>query len=106
MLAQFAACPSTTSAFVIENLHGAVTRVPPETTAFPSRKPGYNFLITSVWRDPSKNEENVAWTRGALAAMRPFTTARRYVNYIADDEVGEDPVREAYADRTTRGWPS
>jgi FAD/FMN-containing dehydrogenase len=102
MVAQFAACPSTTSAFVIENLHGAVTRVPPETTAFPNRKPGYNFLITSVWHDPAKNEENVAWTRSALAGMRPFTTARRYVNYIADDEVGEDPVREAYGPNYAR----
>jgi FAD/FMN-containing dehydrogenase len=102
MVAQFAACPSTRSAFVIENLHGAVTRVPPEATAFPNREPGYNFLITSVWLDPAKSEENVAWTRSALAAMRPFTTPRRYVNYIAEDEVGEDPVREAYGPNYAR----
>ena len=27
--------------------------------------------------------------------MQPFVAPRRYVNYIADDEVGEDPAREA-----------
>jgi FAD/FMN-containing dehydrogenase len=92
----FATCPSPLTVFVIENLHGAVTRVPVEATAVPLRDPGYNLLVTSVWRDPAASEENVAWTRDVLAALRPFTSRRRYSNYLAADEVGDDPVREAY----------
>jgi FAD/FMN-containing dehydrogenase len=96
MVDLFATCPSPASSFVIENLHGAVTRAPIDATAVPHRSAGYNFLITSVWRDPATSDENIAWTREAFAAMAPFTAPRRYVNYLADDETGADPVREAY----------
>jgi FAD/FMN-containing dehydrogenase len=102
IVAAFGDCPSPASAFVLENLHGQVTRVPVDATAVPHREHGYNFLITSVWHDPSANEENIEWTREAFAAMRQFTAARRYVNYIADDEDGEGPVREAYGPNYAR----
>jgi FAD/FMN-containing dehydrogenase len=93
---QFATCPSPTSSFVIENLHGEVTRVPVEATAVPHREPGYNFLITSVWLDPAASDENVAWTRAAFEAVRPFTEERRYSNYLAADETDETHVRSAF----------
>jgi FAD/FMN-containing dehydrogenase len=92
----FAECPSPMTSFVIENLHGAVTRVPVSATAVPLRQPGYNFLVTSVWREHSATETNIAWTRNVYSELERFLVPRRYVNYIADDEVGEDPVREAY----------
>src|SRR5579884_1781407 len=99
MVDEFAACPSPSSAFVIENPHGEATSVPVEATAVPFRAPGYNFLITSVWRDAAASEANVAWTRRAFEAVRPFAADRCYVNYLAGDEAaggGRDPVRAAY----------
>ena len=60
------------------------------------RERGYNFLITSVWSDPAANDRNMAWTREAFAAMQPFMARRAYVNYLADDEAGNDRVRAAY----------
>jgi FAD/FMN-containing dehydrogenase len=96
MVARFAPCPSPTSSFVIENLHGAATRVPADATAVPFRDPGYNFLITSVWFDPAENDRNVAWTREVFDAMQPHVVRRAYVNYLADDEAGEDRIRAAY----------
>src|SRR5581483_520511 len=86
MVDEFAACPSPSSAFVIENPHGEATSVPVEATAVPFRAPGYNFLITSVWRDAAASEANVAWTRRAFEAVRPFAADRCYVNYLAGDE--------------------
>jgi FAD/FMN-containing dehydrogenase len=96
MIEEFATCPSLTSTIVIENLHGAVTRVPVEATAVPFREPGYNFLITSVWFDPVESDRNLAWTREAFDAMRPFRRRSAYVNYLADDEASDDRVRAAY----------
>ena len=96
MVELFRECPSPMTSFVIENLHGALTRVPVSATAVPLREPGYNFLITSVWREPSDTEENIDWTRSVFAEMEQYMVRRRYVNYLADDEVGEDPVRAAY----------
>jgi FAD/FMN-containing dehydrogenase len=92
----FAGCPSPMTSFVIENLHGAVTRVPVPATAVPLRRPGYNFLVTSVWREHTATETNIAWTRNVYSELERFLVPQRYVNYIADDETGEDPVREAY----------
>ena len=31
-----------------------------------------------------------------LVAVEPFTARRRYANYLAADEMGEDPVRAAF----------
>jgi FAD/FMN-containing dehydrogenase len=93
---RFRTCPSSMTVFVLEHLHGALTRVPVHATAVPHRAAGYNFLITSVWLDPAASDENVEWTRAAFAAVEPFTARRRYSNYIAADEVGERPVREAF----------
>jgi len=96
MVELFSTCPSASSSFVIENLHGAVTRVAPDATAVPHRTEGYNFLITSVWSDPAASEANIAWTRDVFESMLPFAAPRRYVNYLADDEGAVDRVREAY----------
>ena len=96
MVDRFAGCPSRRTAFVIENLHGAAARVPVEATAVPFRAPGYNFLITSLWLDPSENDVNVAWTRDVFASMQPFLRRGAYVNYLADDEASDERVRAAY----------
>jgi FAD/FMN-containing dehydrogenase len=96
MVDRFGGCPSPMSSFVIENLHGAAARVPVEATAFPFREPGYNFLITSQWSAPDASDENVAWTRDVFAAMEPVLRRSAYVNYLADDETGDERIRAAY----------
>jgi FAD/FMN-containing dehydrogenase len=92
---RFAACPSPMGALVLEHFHGAVTRVPVEATAVPHREEGYNLVITGVWTDPAETAANIEWTRGTYAAVAPHFAARRYVNYLADDE-GDDAVAAAY----------
>jgi FAD/FMN-containing dehydrogenase len=96
IVSAFATCASAMTSFVLENLHGAVTRVPVDATAVPHREPGYNFLITSVWLDPAASEDNVAWTRAAFEAVGPFAAQRTYSNYLAADETDEARVRSAF----------
>ena len=93
---RFASCPSPLSILILEHMHGQATRVPETATAFAHRSPGYNLLAASVWLDPGATEQNVAWTRETYAAMQRFLAKGRYVNYLSDDDAGDDPVRSAY----------
>jgi hypothetical protein len=84
---------------MMEDVHGAATRVPVTATAVPHRGAGFNLLIPSVWRDPAETDTNIAWTRRTFDNLAPFQAEGRYVNYLDDDEAkrgGGDPVRAAY----------
>jgi FAD/FMN-containing dehydrogenase len=96
MVEQFEDCPSPMTSFVVEHLHGAVTRVPVDATAVPHRSDGYNLVLTSVWLDPAETNANVAWTRRVFDAMHPFSAETTYSNYLADDELTGDPVARAF----------
>jgi FAD/FMN-containing dehydrogenase len=95
MIECFRVCPSNLSELALEHVHGAVTRVGIGDTAFPHRAAGYNFLVLSQWRDPAETDRAIAWARDTYAAMKPFMTSGRYVNYLDHDEAG-DPLASAY----------
>ena len=92
----FSRCPSPMTGIVLDHWHGAATRVPPEATAIPHRRPGYSLLLLSQWRDASDTERNVAWTRETYAMMEPFTRADRYANFLDRDDAGSAELAEAY----------
>jgi FAD/FMN-containing dehydrogenase len=92
---RFASVPSPMTAILLEHFHGAVCRVPVEASAVPHREEGWNLVLPSVWMDPADTEANVAWTRETFAAFSPHLVARRWLNYLADDQ-GVDAVRDAY----------
>jgi FAD/FMN-containing dehydrogenase len=92
---RFASVPSTMTAILLEHFHGAVTRVAPTDTAVPHREPGWNLLIPSVWTEPAATEANIRWTREAHAALAPHLAARRWLNYLGDDQADE-AIRAAY----------
>jgi FAD/FMN-containing dehydrogenase len=99
MIDCFAQCPTPMGQLLIEHFHGAVTRVGTTDTAFPHRAEGYNLLVLSEWMDTKDNDNDndacTAWARNSYAAMQPFMSSNRYVNYLADDERG-DAVAASY----------
>jgi len=95
MVECFARCPSSMGQLLIENVHGAVTRIGATDTAFPHRASGFDFLVLSQWMEPTTTERSVAWARETYAAMKPFFASARYVNYLDDDEP-DDAVAAAY----------
>ncbi|MGE3076565.1 MAG: FAD-binding oxidoreductase [Dehalococcoidia bacterium] len=95
MIEQFASCPSPMSGILLEHFHGAVTRVPVESTACPHRSAGYNWLVAAEWLDPSEDAVNTAWARQAFEAMSPNFGTGGYVNYLGGDE-SEDRIANAY----------
>jgi FAD/FMN-containing dehydrogenase len=98
----FARCPSPMTGIALDHWHGAATRVAPTATAFPHRHEGYSLLILSQWRDPADTERNIAWTRETYAAMRPFTRAERYANFLDRDDAGAAELAEAYGGNVRR----
>ncbi len=90
MVERFAEAPSPADAMLLEHFHGAATRVPPETTAYPHREEGYNFAILSEWMDPDLSDACVSWARETYEAMTPHFASARYVNYLGDDEAPEE----------------
>src|SRR6202042_58543 len=92
---RFASVPSTMTAILFEHFHGAVTRVAPTDTAVPHRQPGWNLLIPSVWTAPAATDANIGWTRETHTALLPHLPARRWLNYLGDDQA-DDAVRAAY----------
>ena len=96
LIARFSLCPSPMSALVLEHIHGAVTRVCVEETAFPHRHEGYNLLIVSQWLNSADNGRNIAWAGESYDLMRPSFAPGRYVNYLGEDDGGQDAVAAAY----------
>jgi len=95
MIDAFEECPTPMGQMLLEHFHGAATRVPPTATAMPHRRVGYNFLALGQWMDRSQNDRCIQWTRNTFTSMTPFMAPGRYVNYLGDDEPG-DQVAVAY----------
>ena len=93
--ARFAETPSILNAILIEQYHGAATRVPVEETAVANREAGHNLLLPSTWLDPADTDANIAWTRETYEAFRPWLRKGRWLNYFDEDD-GADAIRAAY----------
>jgi FAD/FMN-containing dehydrogenase len=94
MARAFERAPSELCALVVEDFHGAVTRVAPTATAYPHRQPGYNLFLISQWTDPGQTDTGIAWARETFAALAPYMADRSYTNYLPADDY--DRVRQAY----------
>jgi len=101
VIARFASTPSIMNAILIEQYHGAATRVPTEATAVANREPGYNLLLPTTWLNPADTEANIAWTRETFDALKPWFREGRWLNYLSDDD-GDDATRAAYGPNYTR----
>jgi FAD/FMN-containing dehydrogenase len=92
--------PSPTTAVAIEQLGGAVSRVPEDDTAFSHRKNPFNALIVSSWPDRAENERHIRWTQQLWEALQPHSPGDVYVNYLGpESDEGADRVRAAYSVR-------
>jgi FAD/FMN-containing dehydrogenase len=100
MTRAFERAPSELCALVIEDFHGAVTRVAPTATAYPHREPGYNLFLISQWTDPAQTDTCIAWARDTFGALSPYMADRSYTNYLAADDY--DRVRQAYGSNYER----
>jgi FAD/FMN-containing dehydrogenase len=100
MTRAFERAPSALCALVIEDFHGAVTRVPSTATAYPHRDRGFNLFLISQWSDPGQTDRGIAWARETFDGLSPYMADRSYTNYLPADDY--DRVRHAFGSNYDR----
>jgi len=75
-------------------IDGAAARVGPGDTAFANRGMKFAPVIAAQWPDPADNEANIAWVRGYAEALRPYSAASGYINFM--DAEDQSRVAENY----------
>lgn len=91
---------SPRSLAILEHAHGAMSRVPAEATAFPTRTAPYDLVLIAAWTDPAEDQPNVAWTRSFHAGMERWSTHLVYVNALDQDDIERIP--QAYGPNYNR----
>jgi FAD/FMN-containing dehydrogenase len=94
MVDAFERAPTRQCAIGVEEFHGAVTRVPTDSTAYPHREPGFNLILISQWTDPAQTDTCIEWARQTFDALAPYMADRSYTNYLSADD--HDRVRQAF----------
>src|SRR5205823_4716825 len=83
LLAAYAAAPSG-SLVVLQQVGGAIARVPVTETPYVNRDALYDCFPVSIWDDPADDDGRIGWARDLWAAMRPFSTGGVYANNLGD----------------------
>lgn len=91
---------SPRSLAILEHAHGAVSRVPAEATAFPTRTAPFNLVLISIWEHPAEDSSNIAWARRFHAGMERWSTHLVYVNALDQDDTERIP--QAYGTNYNR----
>ena len=99
LIDQFKATTSPMNQVVLENFHGAATRVPVGDTAFALRSNGFNVAMISEWLEPADDAKNMAWCKGLWTATQKFAAPISYLNYLAADDTA---LSEAYGPNLER----
>jgi len=92
--------PSPLTGVVVELYGGAAGRVAPGNTAFAQREAKYNVGMTAQWVDPADNDKNIAWTRAMAAALEPYSTGQRFLNFLSDES--PDEIRKSFGGNHAR----
>lgn len=93
--------PSPLSTVDVWVLGGAMSRVPPEDTAFGDRNSRFLIGIEANWENPGDDDANIAWARGAIESLREHSTGKEYLNFPGFLEGGRDTLQTAFGDNYT-----
>lgn len=85
---------------LFETVHGAASRVPEASTAFPFRSASFNISGLSIWKDTALDEEMIGRARAVRDRLNPLSRGG-YLNYAMDD--AKESVEATFgADRWAR----
>jgi FAD/FMN-containing dehydrogenase len=100
LLTAYATAPSVNAIVVLQQVGGAIARVPKFATPYVNRDALYDCFPVAIWDDPAHDEPNIQWARQFWNAMRPFSTGGVYANNLGDE--GEHRVQAAYGENHPR----
>jgi FAD/FMN-containing dehydrogenase len=99
LLATYATAPNE-SLLVLQQVGGAIARVPIAETPYANRDALYDCFPISIWDNPAEDEAHIRWARDLWDAMRPFSTGGVYANNLGEE--GTDRVQAAYGENYPR----
>jgi FAD/FMN-containing dehydrogenase len=99
LLAAYATAPAG-SLLVLQQVGGAIARVPKSDTPYVNRDALYDCFPISIWDNPADDEAHIRWARDLWDAMRPFSTGGVYANNLGEE--GADRVQAAYGENYPR----
>jgi len=94
--------PAPQSLISIRNLHGALSRVPENATAFGDRSARFLVSIDTMWVDPAQNEQNIQWTRNFFQELQTFSNGQVYFNFNSDMSGSEDLAKDSFGSNYQR----
>lgn len=77
---------SPLSALLFFYLHGALTRVPADATAFGARKAQWDFDAIGQWKEDAESKRHIAWLRELWGDLEPHLEGSAYINHISADD--------------------
>lgn len=99
LLGAYAKAPRE-SLLVLQQVGGAIARIPVTATPYANRDALYDCFPISIWDNPADDEAHIQWARDLWDAMRPFSTGGVYANNLGDE--GADRIRAAYGENYPR----
>jgi FAD/FMN-containing dehydrogenase len=87
--------PSAMSAIACYPIHGAATRIAPDSTAYALREALWDVNAVAQWVEPAETERNIAWARQLWERIEPLTAGTAYINHMGGDERPER-IRASY----------
>lgn len=92
--------PTAESGLFVFPTNGACHRVSDEATAFANRHTAFSAVIAGTCSDRADDEANIGWVRSYFDALKPFTEAGGYVNFMAGDD--QDQADASYGKKFRR----
>jgi hypothetical protein len=99
LIAAYATAPPE-SLLVLQQVGGAIARVPTTETPYANRDALYDCFPVTIWDDPSADDAYIRWARSLWEAMQPFSTGGVYANNLGEE--GADRVQAAYGENYPR----
>jgi FAD/FMN-containing dehydrogenase len=95
IVARGTSLPSPLAQVHVHHLGGAVSRIPAGATAFGQRSAPYLVNVPTMWTEPERTDEMVAWTRACHAEIAGKGAPSTYLNFQDRDDHPEDVVESA-----------
>ncbi len=94
--------PSSHSTIDLWHLGGAIGRVSADESAYGGRHARYLLAGEANWHDAAHDDENIAWVRDVIGALRPYSDGGAYLNFPGFQEEGQALMRSSFGSQYDR----